>query len=343
MGNLFHRPETAGPHLTSALMALLEHSDRTLLAGLLRHVGLGGLATDEDELKGAEFLSPAPGGPPEAGEIRSPRQRLRILATGPGIPPPALKDDGVPTLVISPTGRAPAGAVGLSWEQLDRWLAERAGQYDPETRTGYLLRQFRQYLPELGITYFAGFDADRLAVLPDAHRQLEQFYREAAELFERLPGALPAGFAQLRFARPEDLLAGYCYRDYAGDPLGDGNFLRLAFHVPSGELQISCWFSPEGEAHGRLRAALKAGAESLSSTEPAPLLWLWSPTDERRMPLPEFDPEKVTDADWPAYVVAVQVGYPFAQLGGSGLTERIGGWVQSLLDRLRPVLSGVVH
>ncbi len=238
------------------------------------------------------------------------------------------------------------GAAVLSWEQVDRWLAAEAERYDPESRTGFLIRQFRSYLPEAGITYFTGFDAARLAGLPEAFADLTGFLQSAAELFDRLGPALPAGVGEVRQARPEDLLAGYLYRDYAGGPLGAGNFLRIAFHLAQGELQLACWLGVGGAAHGQLRAALMAGDErtaGLRAMEPAPLLWLWSAEGEQQIPLADLDRETAGEVTWDRYTVAVQVGYSFTELGGDGLVERIGRWLLSLREALGSVLTGVVH
>jgi hypothetical protein len=332
---------SAEHHLTAALLALLEHADRSVLNGLLERAGLAGPPLD-----GAEFLCPAPGGPAGVGEIRSPHRRVRLVALEPGgevEPPPP---DGTPTVVVSTTGNAPPGLTGLSWEQLDRWLAGVAERYDPESRTRFLIQQFRDYLPEVGIAYFAGFAAARLAGVPASFAELSAFYREAGDLFERLGAVLPEAFSEVRAARPEDLLAGYCYRDYAGVGLGSANFLRVALHLGPAELQIACWLGAGGEAHGRLRTALLAQSPlvaALKEMEPEPLLWLWSPTGEQRIPAHELEPSLVTGLDWEAYTVALQVGYPFRALAGEGLVVRIGGWVEGLLERLSPVLGGVVH
>ncbi|MFZ5826083.1 MAG: hypothetical protein ACOY94_17445 [Bacillota bacterium] len=328
-------------HLTAALLALLEHSDRSVLSGLLERAGLGGPSLDD-----AEFLYPAPGGPPGTGEIRSPHRRVRVAAVEPGGEFQPGPDGGVSTLVISMTGKAPPGLVGLSWEQVDRWLAGVAERYDPESRTGFLLRQFRAYLPEVGIAYFAGFRSEQLERAPEALTQLTGFYREAGSLFDRLGTALPEGLAEVRQARPEDLLVGFCYRDYSGVSLGAENFLRIALHLGPAELQTACWFGPGGDGHTRLKAALQAESPvltALRSMEPEPLLWLWSPQGEQRIPLHEIEPGQVAGLDWDRYTVALQTSRPFAELAGEGLVERVAGWVSEMLEPLRPVLTGVVH
>lgn len=339
--NLFQRLDSVERHLSAALLALLEHSDRAVLGGLLERAGLEGPPLD-----GAEFLYPAPGGPPGTGEIRSAHRRVRLAALEPGGAFQPGPEAGVTTLVISMTGKAPPGMMGLSWEQVDRWLAGVAQRYDPESRTGFLLRQFRAYLPEVGIAYFAGFDRAQLAGAPGALAQLTGFYRQAGSLFERLGAALPQGLAEVRQARPEDLLAGYCYRDYSGAALGVENFLRIALHLGPAELQIACWVGAGGESHGRLRAALQTESTLLASlreVEPELLLWLWSPEGEQRIPLHELEPDLVAGPDWERYTVALQVGRPFAELAGEGLVEQIGDWVGEMLEPLRPVLTDVVH
>lgn len=338
--NLFARLEFAEPHLTAALLALLEHSDPAVLNGLLERAGLDGPPLD-----GAEYLYPAPGGPPGTGEIRSPHRRVRLAALGPGGELPPTPADGLPTITVSMAGTAPPGQAGLSWEQLDRWLATVAERYDPESRTGFLIHQFRAFLPEVGIAYFAGFDPDRLQAVPGAFVQLSGFYQESREFFERLGGVLPDGLAEVRQARPEDLLAGYCYRDYTGAGLGAENFLRVALHLAPAELQTSCWLGAGGEAHLRLQTALLDESDLLAAlrgVEPEILLWLWSPGGERRIPLHELEPGQVAGLDWGSYTVALQVSRPFVDLSGEGLMERLAAWVRQLLEPLEPVL-GVRH
>ncbi|MFZ5817689.1 MAG: hypothetical protein ACOY93_20740 [Bacillota bacterium] len=269
-----------------------------------------------------------------------------MAAVEPGGEPPATPEDGVPTLVVNMTGKGLPGQRALSWEQLDRWLGEAVDRYDPESRTGFLVRQFRAYLPEVGIAYFAGFAAEELEEVAGAFARVSRFYQQTGELFERLGGALPGGLAEVRQARPEDLLAGYAYRDYAGDGLGAANFLRVALHLGSAELQTACWLGAGGEAHGRLRTALLTDSPllaALRAAEPEVLLRLWSPAGEVGLPLHEIEPGQVAGLDWAGYTVAVQVSRPFADLAGEGLVERIGGWASTLLEQLAPLLTGVVH
>lgn len=278
------------------------------------------------------------------GEIRCPERRLRVVALEPGSEPPTLPADGVAALVVSMSGKAPPGARALSWEELDRWLAAQGDGYDPEGRTGFLIQQFRAFLPEAGITYFAGFDPADLDGVGGAFAQVSQFYQGAGALFERLSSGLSGRLSEVRQARPEDLLAGYCYRDYTGGRLGAANFLRIAIHLGAGQLQIACWLA--GESSRRLREALLADGPLLAGLrglEPGPLLWLWSAESERQIPLDELEPDQVAGLEWERYTVAVQVGHPLAELAGAGLVERIDGWVAALLSQLAPVLGGVLH
>lgn len=343
LGNLFRRLDLTDGDLTAVLLALLEHADPALLAGLLDLGDLPGPPLTEPSL-----LYPAPEGPAGWGEIRTAHRRVRLAALGPGARPPTLADAEVEALVISPSGEAPPPAHGLSWEQVDRWLASLEERYDPEGRTGYLLRQFRAFLPAVGITYFAGFDLARLAALPAAHAQVNGFWPEAAAFFQQLGPELAArcgGVAEIRQARAEDLLAGYCYRDYAGPGLGEVQFLRVALQIAQGQLQVTCWIGPPGAAQQRLRQGLLApvGLGPLLELGGAPLLWLWSPEGERHLPLAGLAPTQVESVDWSAYQAGVQVNHPATFLAGEGVVGRVAAAAGDLLKALAPVLAGVVH
>lgn len=348
--NLFSARAGPGAPLTLALLALLEHSDRSVLEGFL---ALAGLSPPE----GAEasFHYPAPDGPPGAGEIRLGDRRIRVAAVAPGEPPPEFPPGTAEGLLVG--GPAPAGPGGLpgaeegepvrrlSWERLDRWLEEAAAVHDPDTRTGFLIRQFRAYLPEAGITWFRGFDAEELDRAPRAFRELSAFHRRVGELFEQVGSGFAASWPLLRTARPEDLLAGYWFRDYAVGS-GGGDFLRVALDLGAGELQIALWFEPGGGAHGRLQLALaeEGGlSRALARLTPPPVLRLWSAADERHIPVGDLDPSRIHAVDWEAYTAAVQVARPLTDLAGEGLLDRLAGWTRALLDALAPVLSEVVH
>jgi len=325
-------------------MALLEHSDRAVLDGLLALADLG-----EGDTEKAEFHFPAPGEPQGVGEIRLPGRRVLVAATAPGQEPPAPTREGTDVLVVGGIASASPGSPEvrpLSWERLDRWLAELSEQYDPESRTGFLLRQFRAFLPEAGITYFPGFGPELLDAAPRAHRDLAAFFRLAEELFSLLQTGVAAGWPLLRTARAEDLLAGFCFRDYAGAGKDAANFVRIALNLEASELQIAVWLEPGGRAHQRLRTALAEGgklADALRSLAPEPVLWLWSAEDDRKIPAAEVDASLAETVDWDAYTVAVQVSRPFADLAGEGLPDRIAQWVEELLRIMAPVLTDVLH
>jgi len=346
--NLFSAGWTAGAPLAPALMAMLEHTDREVLAGLLDLAGLDGAGAED-----AAFRYPAPGAPRGVGEVSLAQGRIWLAAVAPGEEPPAPgsdpEGDGVRLLVIStraPAGRESPSVHWLSWERLDRWLARLAEEHDPETRTGFLLRQFRSCLPEAGIAYFAGFTAELLSAAPRALGDLSTFYRQADEFFVQLEAALSTGGPLLRTARPQDLLAGFCFRDYAGAGQGTGNFLRIALNLEPAELQIAIWLEPGGAAHQRLRTALQDGGEpiaALRDLRPQPVLRLWSAEDEQQIPLGEIDDSRAAVLDWEAHTVAVQVGLPFSDLTGEGLLERVATWVNDLREALSSILSDVLH
>ncbi|HWI61790.1 MAG TPA: hypothetical protein VNT75_08135 [Symbiobacteriaceae bacterium] len=347
MVNLFRpAPEQQGS-LTAALLALLEHSDKSLLNGLLRRAGIPFQVRPGDPLT---IRFPAPEGPPGTGLISGPDFALALTTQHPGEPwEPAeiLTAPGVP-LAISLTGAVPPGAHGLSWEQVDRWLATAAEQYDHESRTGFLIEQFRAVLPELGIEYFAGFEPELLAAAPEAQATLTRFHQVAGQFFDRVGqavGAVRVGAAQIRQARPEELLAGYSYRDYSDPVLGPTAFLRVALNLPQARLEAACWLTP-GEAHSRLHELLTTSPGfrgALAGLEHEPILWLWSAAGEQKLPLDTFDPEALADLAWGQYHVGIQVGLPFAEFPAEDLTGRVAGLVVSLTTVLSPVVSSVVH
>lgn len=346
MINLFRGLPTEQGSLTAALLALLEHSDRELLNGLLRRADIPVQVQAGTDV---EVQFPAPGGPPAAGTLVTPSSRVTILTQAPGEPgPPAEPGPAGETLAVTLTGKGPAGAHTLSWEQLDRWLAESAERFDPESRTGFLIRQFRAFLPEVGIEYFAGFAADQLEGAPGALEALTRFYQTAGQLFDRLAPALAAspaaeGAAQVRQSRAEDLLGGYCYRDFTGAMFGPGNFLRVALHLPQQELQISFWFMPGGEHHTRLREALTDDAllTGLMELEHPPILWLWSAAGERKLPLDELTPDHLEN--WAQYQAGLQCALPFDHLAGPGLVGTVLDAAEALLTALEPLLPDVLH
>ncbi|HYF79670.1 MAG TPA: hypothetical protein VD973_21390 [Symbiobacteriaceae bacterium] len=348
MVNLFRPGPAQQGSLTAALLALLEHSDKALLNGLLERAGIPLHARPDTPLT---IRFPVPDGPPDAGLISGPDFQVTITAQVPGEPwdPAAALDlPGVP-LAISLAGKAPPGAHGLSWEQVDRWLAAEADTYDPESRTGFLIEQFRAVLPELGIAYFAGFEAPLLAAAPEALATLSQFYQVAGQLFERLApsvAGLRPGAAQVRQSRPEELLAGYCYRDYSDPALGAAGFLRVALNLPEARMEAACWLMP-GEAHGRLRERLTgepAFRAALARLTEQPLLWLWSPNNEQKLPLDSFDPESVEGLAWGEYQAGILVTLPFADFPAEDLTGRVLALLEALTTTLQPVVGGgVVH
>lgn len=342
--NLFAQRTSPDQSLTAGLAALLEHADRALLSGLLELAGAADLAGP------VQVLFPVPDGPAGVAELRSSDgRRIWLAAVEPGGKPPQVNGTGVEHLVISMTAPALSagpGAHGLTWERVDRWLEQMADRYDEETRTGFLLRQFRAFLPEAGITYFSGFAEEQLAAAPGALRTLNDLYRTADDLFERLGSGPENRFSEIRRSRPEDLLAGYCFRDYAGLDLASEDFLRVALHLETSHLQVAFWLGTGGPSHRRLLQMLQEEPLPLTTLleiEPVPLLWLWSPEEEQQVPLRAIEPGQLAGLDWNRYAAAIQVNRPFSALGGEGLVERIHGWIRELVEGLHPVLSGVLH
>lgn len=347
MVNLFSRPAVSETHgLTAALLALLEHADRSVLRGLLERAGLPPPNADLEKLQ----VTLAEEG---TGSLAAPGFRLLLTATPPGQPPrfPPLPEGPGGALAITQAGQAPTGVAGLSWEQVDRWLATLEAESDPNSRTGFLLRQFRAFLPEVGVAYFAGFDPSLLRAAPSAHAELTRFYQQAGQFLDLLTpalGALREGLAPARQAGPPELLAGYCYRDLAGPGLGAAAFLRTALHLPDQELQLALWLLPGagGEAHSRLRELLVSDRPflaRLADLQPAGLLWLWAPSGEHRLSLASLQPEQVAHLPWAQYQAGVQQSLPLTELEGHGLVDRTVAAAAGLLDRLAPALAPVLH
>ena len=348
MVNLFRPGPAQQGSLTAALLALLEHSDRALLNGLFDRAGIPFQAGPGADLR---IRFPAPEGPPGAGLIAGPDFEVTVATQAPGEeawdPAAVLDLPGVP-LTITLAGKAPPGAHGLSWEQVDRWLAAAAEQYNPESRTGFLIGQFRAVLPELGIAYFAGFEAPLLQAAPAAQQTLSQFYQVAGRFFDGLApalGALRAGAAEIRQARPEELLAGYNYRDYSDPALGATGFLRIALNLPETRLEAVCWLTP-GDAHGRLQGLLASSPAlrgALAGLQQEPLLWLWSQDGEQKLPLDALDPDTINDLSWTQSHAGIQVCLPFDAFPAEDLTGHVVGRIDALTAALAPVISSVVH
>jgi hypothetical protein len=336
MVNLFRRIDGEQGLLPPALLALMVPAERPLLNGLL-HLASLDLQFPKDGAIKTELQ-----GAPAQGMVTAPDISLAVVALAPGEPLGLATPVG-PTLVVSPTGKAPQGAHGLSWEQVDRWLATEEEQYDHESRTGFLVRQFRAFLLEVGISYFAGFPAELLKAAPDALKTLNQFYQDTARCFDSLAPALPGSLAQVREARAEDLLAGYSYRDYAGAPLGPTSFLRVAFHLPSGEVQLSFWLPAP-----RLQEVLTQDDDllmRLRSMEERPFVWLWSTDGEQRVPLDEITPESLLEAKagWAPYQAGVQHSFPLRQVEMEGLIARLAEQLEALVTLLAPPTTSLLH
>jgi hypothetical protein len=339
--NLFQSiPEGQGG-LTAALLALLEHCGSDLANALMRKAGIPHLFQAESP---PQVAFPAPDSPPGQGLVSGRDFALRVVAQAPGESwdPAELQALEGPALAVTLTGKAPPGVHVLSWEQVDRVLAFVAEQHDPQSRTGFLVRQFRDFLPRAGIESFSGFSPEELDGVPAALATLTRFLQTADQLFQRLAPALGEAFPLLRQARPEDLLAGYCYRDFGGAALGDAGFLRIALHVPGQELQVAVW---SGNESSRIQEALQDEVflDSLRELGEDPLLWLWSAGGEQKIALAKAMPEQLAALNWSAYQAGFQRSLPFEHLAGDGLVGRVSDMAQELLETLAPLLAPVVH
>lgn len=335
MFNLFRRTAGEDEGLTVALLALLEHADRALVAEFLQLIGVAPPARPEELRFGPDGLT-------------GPNFGLRVVAQAPGEPP--LPEEATPgTVAITLTGAAPPGAAGLSWEQVDRWLTSAADRYDPETRTGFLVRQFQEYLREAGIAYFAGFDPHLLDQVGPALATLGQFFATADGFMDGLGTALAnlrPGLAEVRRSRAEDLLASFVYRDFAGPALGGGGFLRLALHASQQEWHLAFWAAPGEAAHARLRAAVLAGGgglEALQRLGGEPRLWLWSPESEVILSMEDLPAESPPDLDWGRYQVAFQQRFALSDLTEPGSVPRVLNAAQHLLDAILPLVAEPIH
>lgn len=352
MVNLFQRHADEQGGLTAALLVLLEHADRNLLNRFLQ---LSGMHAQVGKGADLSVQYPIPDGPPGTGQLELPGGPVAIAARAPGDPwrlsGPV---GGAETIAITPEGTPLPDVRTLSWEQVDRWLAAMAEEYDPETRTGFLLDQFRSFLPEAGIVYFGGFGQGLLEQAPAAADTLTEFYQTADQFLDQLGPSLTAGnqpVTVVRHARPEDLLAGYSYRDYTGPGLGPDNFLRVAFHLSQRQLQLAVWLTPGAapdatSSHSRLREALRTNEsflEGLRALGGSPLLRLWSAAGEQALPLDEFQPDRLESLDWPASHVAVQRSLAFGQFPETGLIGQVAGLTGELTGALDAVLAPTLH
>jgi len=281
-----------------------------------------------------------------------PNLRLVAAAQSPGQPfdPAALQAEADEVLAVTVSGREVPGIHVLSWEAVDRFLLKMAERFDPETRTGFLIRQFRELLAELGLGHFAGFSAAELEQVSGALDLLSRFQHTANRFFRHLAPALAAlwdGVSPVRESGPAELLAGYLYQDYAGEDFGTGNFLRVAFHLIQEQVQVSFWIAPAAaESHSRLRDALTEGGAllgQLQALEEEPLLWLWSASGEQQVPLERLTPEAAAELDWNGHQAGVQRHQPLSLLAGEGAAAQIVRLAEELVQVLQPVLTPVLH
>lgn len=335
MINLFRRAAGEGDGLAVALVALLEHADRGLLTGFLHLSGVSPPIRPDDLRFGPEGVT-------------GHNFHLRLVTQAPDEPP--LPDQDSPeTVAITLTGAAPPGATGLSWEQVDRWLTAAADRYDPETRTGFLVRQFQEYLREAGIAYFAGFDSNLVEQAGPALATLTQFFGAADGFMDGLGSAFRAtwpGLAEVRRSRAEDLLTLFVYRDFAGPPLAGGGFLRLALQAAQQEWHLAFWTAPGEAAHSRLRGAVMgggAGLETLQGLEGEPRLWLWSPENELVLSLDDLPADGPPELDWGRYQVALQQRFSLLSLTEPGAVPRVLGAAQRLLEAVLPLVAEPIH
>lgn len=350
MVNLFQRHTDEQGSLTAALLVLLEHADRGLLNRFLQ---LSGIEAQVGKGAAVSVHYPVPDAPPGTGRLDLPEGAVAIAARAPGDPWRLTGPiGGAETIAITPEGAPLPDVHTLSWEQVDRWLTAMAEEYDPETRTGFLLDQFRSFLPEAGIVYFAGFGQGLLEQAPSGLDTLTEFYQTADQFFEQLTPSLTAAhqeLAQVRQARPEDLLVGYSYRDYSGAAQGPDSFLRVAFHLARRELQMALWLTPGADltsSHRRLYEALRADEpllESLQTLEGHPTLRLWSAAGEHFIPLDELQPDRLEALDWPTSHVAVQRSLSFERFPETGLIGQVTTLTGELVETLSPILAPTLH
>lgn len=349
MVNLFRQPAGEPGGLTAALLALLEHADPTVLNGLLR---LAGIPHQADAQTKVTAVFPAPDGPPGAGIIQLPDFELTVAAQNPGNPfdPAVLADGQHQLLAVTLTGQEIPDQYALSWEAVDRYLLQMAEQFESESRTGFLIRQFRSLLADMGLEHFAGFDTKDLASVTDVLKALTDFHTQARRFFRHLGTALAVqweGVRSLRESGAAELLAGYLYWDYAGAVFGSGNFLRVALHLIHQEVQISFWVTPAvGEGHKRLYEALTTGGElldELQALKERPLLWLWSPDKEQQIPLELLTPADLTESNWNSSQAGLQRHQPLSLLGNAEAVPRMVSLAAELVDTLKPALSPVLH
>lgn len=349
MVEVFARFATDAHAITAALLALLENADPELLAGVLRLAGWDDLAAQAAGRIRAEFpLAAAPDLP--LGGLETPGGLVLVAGRTPDGPwdPAALaaaarqSEGALAFLAVAPDERlAPElAALGqasqVTWEELDRYLARAGERYPADSRTGFLLEQFRHTLPRVGLGYFTGFAPELLAAAWPAAQQLRELQQNLDDfyhhLFTTLAAELP-GLAEKRRAGAEDLLAGAPYRDFAPPEWGDAAFLRLAMELPQPALLCACWVlplsrvgagdRPERDLHAALKQALTgAGLQRLQAL-PEASLWLWSTDGERRYAATQITPATVAetpDEEWAAFDAGLQC--PVPDLTAPGIVGR---------------------
>lgn len=332
--------------LSGSLVTLLSHVDRRLLSSFLALCGLSWEATEP-----LAFHFPA-AELPTAAEVRAPgRWRLLILAQAPAAAwEPAWVEGARQSaangaeesrlLLIAPAiEHLPSKQeIARTWEQVDRWLEQEADNYPPDTRTGFLLEQFREFLPAVGLTYFTGFDPDDLAASATALTTLQRLVEQADQFFAHLEpvlGSLWPGLEAARSARPEDILSGYLYRDFTCSDWGEGAFLRGALHLGQRSLDVGFWLAGPGGPHARLAGAAEAIFPRLAAVEGL-VVRLWRVGGEEQIPALEAAAAAI---DWSQYQVGFQVSLGFDTLQPAGLTAQTAEWARQIVEALAPVLA----
>jgi hypothetical protein len=335
--------------LACALAVLLEHAERRVLAEVL---ALAGVEWPSD--LPLLFAFPAEPETP-AAEVAAPGQwRLLILARA--LQPPweeAWLDraaalaftsaEPARVLLLSPVSRRASGedgpAVHLSWEQLDRLLDRLLEHYGPESRTAFLVDQFRQFLAAEGLAALPGLEPEDLAAGARGLTEIQRVGDLAGRLFGHAEAALRLTWpdiASLRAERPEDVLAGYFYRDLSGTAWSHAGFLRLALNLPQQALEVTFWLAPEpaGVPGEQLRQLADRLLPRLA--EQGVFLRLWSEAGEQQVPAADANLSGLAPG---RYQIGFQLAVSAPELQGEGQAARVSGVAEGLLELLSPLFG----
>ena len=259
----FEYPEE--DRLTNALMCLLEHSDRSVLSGFLKLATGTLVGVTADEKVDFDVQVSFSQSRPDARIRTSGFQMLIETKRYDALDEQQMRNHWqdlvearVPTVLLALTGGRPGNEIvdrlndsGLSpnprahhltWSQVLEWLVGLEREFEPDTLTGFLIRQMGEYLAALGYNYFKGINMDDVLEYAEALAVTAKYQATTGKqilallniLGERidaalLPNRIPRKINSFGPPRVGDTLAGttvsFEFIDFL--PAQGGNDLRL--------------------------------------------------------------------------------------------------------------------